>query len=476
MFRQIRLRIIPAVIAAAVLALPPQAAFAARPDSDTQIEILQASKNFQSVLQMIEESYYPAAGENYSVEDLYVSALRGMMDSLDPWTQYFTPDELHNFQAGLMVTNDIIGIAVDTESGQCVVSDVMDDSPAKLAGIHVGDVITQVAGVKITPENADHVAGVIADQNGPFKLTVMRGKTQVSFTLERSSVTSPSVVVRKITDVDPNAKAADTANIRYVQIKSFSDTTGREFGDALAAMKRQGVTGIVLDLRGNLGGYVDQAVDICQDIVPAGPIYYYLNKDGTDIGAASELAARPFAKIAVLTDDNTASAAELMAAALKDSGAGTVIGETTYGKGVMQTVERLPTGDAYKYTFQEYLGRNKEKINNVGVKPNIAIPHPGFLFKPVLLSNDMTSDDMPQVKAILAYLNYKAGPSMGADARKYDAAAQSAVKQFQSDHKLNPTGYFDVETLSKLDESLFTALSADNSDMDAALRVLLNNK
>jgi len=470
MIRRFRVRIIAAAAAAALFSAAPCAVYAGT-NEETQVEIMQAAKNFQDTLQTLESSYYAASGETCNVESLYVSAMRGMMDGLDPWTSYFTPDEWREFQAGLTSASDIIGIVSEPMGDQYVVQSVVDNSPAQEAGIQPGDEIVQIAGTDINADNMDSVPDIIAAQNGTFNIVIMRNGVRKTFAVKRSTVAIPSVSVKKVTDVDPNAKAGNTANIRYVHIESFSDTTGEEFAKALASMKQQGVTRIILDLRGNLGGYVDQAVDICQDIVPAGPIYYYLNSEGTDVGATSELKTPPFSKIAVLTDSNTASAAELMAAALKDSGA-TVIGTTTYGKGVMQTVMQLPTGDTYKFTFQEYLGRDKEKINKVGVKPNIAMDYPEFFSQPLELSNNMTSADVPNLKSALAYLKYKPGSAAGSNAVKYDSDTENALKRFQNDNKLNATGYPDVQTLLMINHVLLTALSADNSEMDAALKVV----
>jgi carboxyl-terminal processing protease len=322
------------------------------------------------VIELILEEY---AGGDVALETLVEAALRGMTDVLDPYSEYFGNESLKHFTGSLSGQLTGIGVVMrQNADGKPEVIRVLPNSPAQEAGIHKGDIITTVNGQPVDGCTVTEIAAMITDSTlRQAFIKVTRGKRVITFNMTKRAI--PSVTVFTDTPEELLRVPAGKTTSRYIAVTSISENTAIDLRSALADCKKNNIQNIILDFRGNGGGYLDVAVEICNMLVPKGPIYHTVDSKGSRLTYYSRLETLPLNKIAVLVDQDTASAAELIAAALQDAGAAVIIGETTYGKGVIQTLFPLRTGGALKLTTEEYLRRSGETINGIGVTPDILI-------------------------------------------------------------------------------------------------------
>ena len=409
-------------------------------------------------------------GEDISPEYLYESALRGMMDSLDPYSQYLSKDELDELQKGFSGKMYGIGITLDVSGEKTpYVKSVLAGSPADKSGLMKGDILLEVN--KQTAEGLSlHDILSIIDKTDIVSFKIQRGAETFEKSVEKQTIEVPTVTSEPFEGMIDPAKKHDNSALRYVAISEFGDETAREFGDMINKLREEGVKRIAIDLRGNPGGYADSVIKICNLIVPKGPIMFTINKKGVETQIYSVLEEEPFEKIAVLTDRGTASAAEVLASALQDSKAAVIIGETTYGKGVIQSLYPLPAGGAVKFTTEEYLRRNGEKINNIGVIPDIRVEVPGFIMDPVELDDNNASDTLPAIRNALSYLGYSFDPVENENI--YDNSLKSAVRQFQSDADIKVNGDLDTDTLTQLNSAVYKSYSKEDRVLEQAYDTL----
>lgn len=348
--------------------------YAAQPETDdftlsdsdkTQI----AGSLITDIMDLIMEQY---VGSDVTPEELYEAALRGMSVILDDYSEYLDDDELSDLTGSLSGKLTGIGVVLrQNDDRQAEVVRVLPDSPAREAGLKRGDVIQTVNGKAVAGYTINEIVALITDPEvKKATLQVKRGAVSMTFHMYKREIHTTVYADRMENILGPQTRADA---FRYICITSISGTTADDLREIITSLKKEGVTGIVIDMRGNGGGYLETAVDICSQIVPKGPVVHTVDSKGSQNTTYSALAKSPFEKMVVLVDGNTASAAELITAALQDAKAAVVIGETTYGKGVIQTLFPLITGGGFKLTTEEYLRRSGEKINKIGVTPDIAI-------------------------------------------------------------------------------------------------------
>lgn len=292
--------------------------------------------------------------------------LKGYISGLgDMYTQYYTKDETAEFLAD---TNGVFyGIGATFEQaqkgGEIKAVSILDNTPAKEAGVMSGDILVKVDGKDITGQDLDKVvAKVRGEADTKVKITVIRdGKTH-DFEIKRAKINVPTVA-HKIID----------GNIGYIVVSQFAQDTENQFKAALDDVKAKNVKGVVIDLRDNPGGIVDTCVSMLDEILPKGMVVYMQDKNKK----REEYFAKDDKKIevpfVVLTNENSASASEIFAGAIKDTKAGTIIGSKTYGKGVVQELLKLTDGSCIKITTYEYFTPKGNSINKKGITPDIEV-------------------------------------------------------------------------------------------------------
>jgi carboxyl-terminal processing protease len=307
-------------------------------------------------------------GEELTQELLYEAALRGISTMMDDYSEFLSDEDLDSFTSEL--TGELFGIGTQLrqdEGEQPVIVRVFSGSPAEEAGLKRGDIITAVNNHTTLGKTITEVVDIILDpEKETASIQYKRDGVLTSVRVKKAPISSLTV----FTDTILNLTGEDYPGIGYINLSSFSENTAVDLQLAFDNLKNAGIDKLILDMRLNAGGYLDVAEDICDMLVPAGPMYHTRDAAGNEHTENSKLETSPFSQIVVLVDEYTASAAELLSAAMQDAEAAVIVGQTTYGKGVVQTIYGLPAGGAFKLTTQEYFRRSGEKVDGVGVVPD----------------------------------------------------------------------------------------------------------
>lgn len=294
--------------------------------------------------------------------------LKAMFHSLDPWSEFYVANEYEEYENNLNRTFYGIGISIREGDGYVeIVGFSEENSLAERTGFKVGDKIVSVAGVDCVGKSTNAIRTlIVGDLGTTVDVTVLRDGKQITLTATRTEVRTATVTSVILHD-----------NIGYIRILSFGESTAAEMAEALDQFKEQGVKKYILDLRDNGGGRLDAAVEIAQMIVPKGKIIDVVYRDSSrNMTYYSELTTKDF-EMVTLVNEYTASASEVLASAIQDSGAGRLVGNTTYGKAVIQQVYPLINGTMFfKLTIGEYKTRNGSSINYTGLTPDEYIKNP----------------------------------------------------------------------------------------------------
>ena len=289
-------------------------------------------------------------------------------------------------------TGNFVGIGIymvkDTEANKIMVLSPIKGSPAEKAGILPGDLIVSVDGVQYTAEEMSVASNKIKGEEGTnVKIEILRGTETKSFELKRENI-----------KVNPVEGKVLQNNIGYIEFSSFDEGTANEFKAKFEELSKQGIKSLIIDLRNNGGGIVDEALEIADYILAKDDVILYEvdknNKEKIEKAKNDPIINMP---IVVLTNENTASSSEILAGALKDHNKAKIVGKKTYGKGVIQQLLTLPDGSGLKITAEEYLTPNKTKINKIGIEPDEKVELPDTV-KNVLTIEE--KDDTQLQKAI----------------------------------------------------------------------------
>lgn len=330
-------------------------------DGTTGIE-----KTLASIRTMLENKYIGELDDEQMLE----MAIKGYVAGVgDQYTVYYTPEEMNQEYDTAMGNYVGIGIymIVNSEEGTITVVEPMEGSPAKEVGLQEGDLITKVEGEEVTVDNVNDMSDKIKGEEGTkVKLEITRGEESFEVEVER----------RRIEVSHINSRMLEN-NIAYIQIEDFDGGAAEEFKENYETLESQGATSLIVDIRDNGGGVVDEAIDILEMICDKGStLLIETDKDGNETKIESKENPIINMPMVVLVNGNSASASEIFAGALKDYGKATIIGTQTYGKGVIQTLYRLSDGSGLKMTTEEYCTPNRNKINEVGIEPNIIVELP----------------------------------------------------------------------------------------------------
>ena len=338
-------------------------------------DLTTALKNIENLM----EKYFLYDIDEQKVID---GAISGYIEALgDEYTEYIPAEQMEEYTEN--ITGNYVGIGIymieNKEENRVEVLSPILESPAAEAGILPGDLIMAVDGVEYTGEQSDEVANKIKGLEGTtVKLKILRGEETLEFEITRKKINTNPVISKKLDN-----------NIGYLEITSFDDGTAEDFKTKFENLKNEGITSLIIDLRNNGGGIVDEALQIADYIVPKGKeLLITVDKNqNEEIEKAKE---EPIIDmpIVVLVNENTASSSEILAGALKDLDEATIVGTTTYGKGVIQQIISLRTGAGIKVTVEEYYTPNRTKINGVGIEPNEKVELPETVENPLLVTDE----------------------------------------------------------------------------------------
>ena len=313
----------------------------------------------------LDKYYVEEYDENLVEEMLYAGMAAGIGDK---YTYYLPEENLEMYMEN--ANGQFAGIGVEvytTQAGEVVVSRVMAGQAAEQAGMKDGDVIIGVNGQDVRGKLVSEVTALVrGEADTEVTVTVLRRSTgeTLEFTMQRVVVVMESVDSRMLQD-----------KIGYISISSFKDNTYDQFKEALEELQAQGMEGLVLDLRDNLGGLVRSVYQIGEELLPEGTMVYTLdNKENReDLKCDGEYLDIP---LVVLVNENSASASEILAGAVKDKEAGTLVGMQTFGKGLVQRLYTLPDGSGLNITIQKYYTPNGISIHGVGIAPDAEVQLP----------------------------------------------------------------------------------------------------
>ena len=316
-----------------------------------------------SISEILEEKYIGEVDK----DELIDGALKGMVESIgDVYTTYYTEEELDDFTATTL--GNFVGIGVymqaDLENNTITVLSTIPNSPAEAAGLQEGDQIIKVDDVEYEAADLEEVSSKIRGEEGTeVKLTILRNGETLDINVTRGNVHVNYVTSELLEN-----------NIGYIYIETFDEGCKDDFLNAYNGLVEQGAKSLIIDLRYNGGGLVDEALDIAELICDKDDVLLITaDKDGNKEITKSEKDPIITMPVVVITNGESASASEILAAALKDNDKAEIVGERTYGKGVIQELIYLSNGGALKVTSQEYYTPKEEKINEVGIEPDYAV-------------------------------------------------------------------------------------------------------
>ena len=336
--------------------------------------------------------------EEFDVDKLVDGAISGMAAATeDPYTQYLTDEEFEEvLNSGDKDKYGGLGthISFDSTNNAIIIVGIMPDSPAAEAGLQKGDLIIKVEGETVTKENyAKSVDALKGEENTKVKLTIKRGNE-----------TFDKEVTRKIIATNNTESELLDGNIAYIKIWSFDNGVTDQFKaeyNKLLEKSNNNLKGLIIDLRNNPGGLVDEAVALADFILSKCDIVKLVRKDGSEEKYTSSDNEKIDLPIAVLTNSSSASAAEILSGAIKDSNRGVLVGEKTYGKGIVQTIQRLSLRGALEITTAKYYTASGVEIHKNGIEPNIEVKLPENVTSTLLVPRDQDT----QLNRAIEYIN-----------------------------------------------------------------------
>ena len=319
-----------------------------------------------SVLQNIIDRYFLFDEDMTKVED---GIYAGMMNGLgDPYTVYYTKEEYKALNEDTEGKYSGIGAVVSQNPNTKIITivKIFDNSPANDAGLQVGDIIHKIDGEEVAGTDMDILVKtkIRGEEGTSFKMTVLRGDDRKEVELD---------LIRRSIEVETVAGKMLDNNIGYIAVSQFDAVTSEQFKSNIESLQSQGMTKLIVDLRGNPGGLLDQVVDMLDYILPDGLVLYTEDKYGEREEYYSDGSHELKIPMVVLVNENSASASEVFTATFRDFEWGKVVGKTTFGKGIVQNVLPLGDGTAVKITTQHYYPPSGYDLHKVGIKPDIEV-------------------------------------------------------------------------------------------------------
>ena len=414
----------------------------------------------------LKNNYYVELDE----EAVISGAINGMFDALDdPYTDFMNKEEAGYFNEGLSSSFQGIGAEIQERNGYIMIVSPIKNSPAEKAGLLPKDVILSVDGESIQGMSASEAVLLIRGEKGTeVTLTVQRGDAEpIEMKLVRDDIPIETVYGEMGDD-----------KIAHIQITSFSEQTYKEMVTILSDLAAQGMEGIVLDVRQNPGGYLDAAVDIANLFLDDGqPILQVQGRTGEPEIIKAKGSKKFTQPVTVLIDEGSASASEILAAALNESGGAKIIGVNSFGKGTMQTVSYLNDGSNLKFTTGKWLTPTGEWINGKGITPTIEVQYPSYASLSYVdphaeLAEGMRDKMVESAEGMLEALGYNPGTVDNL----FDNDTESAVKAFQQDQQLDKTGILTGDTTFALMDAVRDKIQKEDPMLLKAKEVLLETE
>ncbi len=323
-------------------------------------------------------------------DSMWDSIYKGMMEGTgDIYSEYMNEEEYDQYLESVSASYSGIGVKISNDSdSNVVIAAVFKDSPAYGAGLQIGDIIISADDENLKGTTTSYAVTFIRGEVGTsVRLGVLRGDETLYFDITRAEIENIYVESKMLSD-----------GIGYVYISEFETNTYNQFSEAVKNLTSEGMKGLILDLRQNPGGLVNEAVQIADDILPGCQIVYLMDKNGNKSSYDSDEYSINL-PVVVLVDGYSASSSEILTISLRDNNAATIVGKTTYGKGIVQIMIPLSDGTFYKYTYQQYYGPSGDSIHGVGIAPDVEVDLPEE-YQNVLISDIPYESDTQLQKAV----------------------------------------------------------------------------
>ncbi|WP_142505580.1 S41 family peptidase [Melghirimyces algeriensis] len=430
------------------------------------------SQGFEDDLDKLKEAYAMIKSRYIGeVKDqkLIDGAIRGMVESLeDPYSAYMDQETAKQFHSSLESSFQGIGAEVTMKKGRVTIVSPFKESPAEKAGLRPEDQILKVNGKSLEGMDLNEAVSEIKGKKGTkARLEVMRpGQDDIlKITVVRDEIPIETVHTKMMED-----------KIGKIEISQFSEDTSSDFIEELEKLEKKGMEGLVIDVRGNPGGLLPAVLEISEQLVPhEKKIMMTEDKQGNRMEYKSKLEEKKDYPIVVLTDKGSASASEILAAALKESGGYKIVGQTSFGKGTVQTAKDFDDGSNLKLTMAKWLTPKGNWIHEKGIKPDVKVKLPKYYTATPpqpedQLKRDTNSQQVKSLQLILEGLGYRPGRTDG----YFDKKTETAVKAFQKTNDLSVTGTVDKKTALKLQDEFVSLLREPESDLQlqVALKTL----
>ena len=336
-------------------------------------------KKLVNVYDKVVKNYYMDIDKDKMVDD----AINGMLSSIgDVYTNYSDLDSTISFDENVVGTYEGIGALVYYSDSKIIVNKVYNNMPAEKAGLLEGDIITKVDGVSYTDKNQEDLANYVKSSNsGSVVLTIIRDGVEKDITIKRDKIEVPVV--------NSNIFNVNNKKIGYISLSVFTSVANKQFESSLKELEKKGIDGLVIDVRDNGGGYLSSVTDISSLFLEKGKVIYQLD-DGKKITSVKDKTkTKRTYPVAVLTNELSGSASEILASVIKESYKGFVVGTNTYGKGTVQQVSKLSDGTMIKYTIEKWLTPDGNWINDIGVSPTDYVEQSSEYYANPLSENDV---------------------------------------------------------------------------------------
>ncbi|ASS76564.1 peptidase S41 [Tumebacillus algifaecis] len=454
-----------ALIAAIVISSGVTALLTSGDGTSALPESTTATPEFQKLMETystLQKSFYQEAKS----DQLLNGAIEGMIKSLDdPYSTYMAPTEAAQFHENIESSFEGIGAEIRAEEGKIVVVSPIKGSPAEKAGVKPNDRIRSVDGKVLDGMTASEAVVHIRGKKGSkAELIIERPGVQgeINISLIRDTIPLETVYSEMLPE-----------QMGKIQITKVSETTYTEFSKALEDLKAQGMKGLIIDVRQNPGGLLNMTVKMVDELLPEGKMILQVEYRNGERDTYKSNAKSFDLPIVVLIDEGTASAAEILASALKESGGVPLVGTKSFGKGTVQTTKQFEDGSDIKYTIAKWLTPDGNWIHKNGIEPDYKVELPAYASLPAIdpekeLKQEQFSNEVKAAQTMLDALGFHPGRVDGF----FDNKTTEAVTAFQKANNIEATGTIQGKTTTKMMELLHEKLKKNDTQLEMAQRVL----
>lgn len=439
-------------------------------NAEEQASEIEGFDKFRQALELISTKYVEEVDE----EELLEGAIQGMLSTLeDPYSVYMDKETAKQFSQSLDSSFEGIGAEVGMEGGRVTIVSPFKGSPAEKAGLQPNDQIVSIDGENVEGLDLHETVLKIRGKKGSkVAIEVVRpnSKEKLTFDVVRDEIPLETVF--------GSTKEHEGKKVGYIEISSFSENTAKDFKQTLTKLEKENIEGLVLDVRGNPGGYLQSVEEILKQFVTKDQPYIQIEeRDGNKKRYFSDLTKKKDYPVTVLIDKGSASASEILAGALKEASGYEVVGVTSFGKGTVQQAVPMGDGSNIKLTLYKWLTPEGNWIHKKGVEPTIKVEQPALYQASPLqieksLVRDMNSDQVKTAQIALKGLGFAPSRTDG----YFNEATETAVKAFQQTNELSISGKIDQQTADVLNKKMRELRGKEENDVQLkmAIKTLFN--